>query len=265
MTPIVDQNSTEATNLQQKVDTNLSQTQVDANLSQKKDGVTQEKAPESVEDPNFVAFREARKKDKEKRQEAERKAAEKELEIQALKAAMEAAFSKSAPSPQAYQQYYGIQDTSSDTEESEDQRIEKKVNALLEAKEQKYRQEQAKREQQEYPDRLIRNFPDFNQVIAQENLDYIDYHYPEVSRPLQRLQDGYDKWSDIYHAIKKFVPNHSTFKKDSLRAESNQNKPKSISSTSVTPPGEPEQQSWQEIERRRAENWARMQRTLKGV
>ncbi len=38
-----------------------------------------------------------------------------------------------------------------------------------------------------------KDFPDFDHIVNAENLDYIDYHYPEVSRPLQRLNDGYEK------------------------------------------------------------------------
>ena len=107
-------------------------------------------------------------------------------------------------------------------------------------------------------------YPDFNNVISQENLDYLDYHYPEVSRPLQRLNDGFEKWYDIYHAAKKFVPNSKTAQKDAARADVNFNKPKSISSPSITQPGE-SMSSARISEEKRAQNWERMQRTLKGL
>ncbi len=67
----------------------------------------------------------------------------------------------------------------------------------------------------------MRDFPDFSRVCSQENLDYLDYHYPEISRPLQRLGDGYDKWHDTYHAVKKFIPGHAEAKKDAMKAEIN--------------------------------------------
>jgi len=253
MTVNIQENKTPETTTQEKVEANLAQ-KVEA------------KEPEVQESENFKAFREARKIDSDKRKEAERKAAEKTAEVEALKAAMEAAFSKNAPSPQAYQQYYGMNSGSNtQEEETEDQRIEKKVTHLLAVKEQKQRQEHEERERQEYPNRLLKDFPDFNQVIAQENLDYIDYHYPEVSRPLQRLPDGYDRWADIYRAIKKFVPNNSNAKKDAAKAEANSNKPKSISSTHITQTGEAEPRSMIDVGRTRAENWARMQRIMKQV
>lgn len=171
---------------------------------------------------------------------------------------MEAAFSKSSI------QTNNIQDPYHPHEETEDERIEKKVQAALAAREAQAERERMQREQQEYPQRLSSNFPDFHHAIAQDNLDYLDYHYPEVSRPLQRLPDGYDKWADIYRAVKKFVPNHSTAKKDAARAEANFNKPKSISSPSITQSGEAIS-GVRLTEEKRAANWQRMQNILKGV
>ncbi len=254
--------------VQAQVDTNLSPTKHDSNMSQQKIENPQQKQPENTtpsdqEDPNWRAFREARKRDRAEKEAAEKRASEKEQEIAALKAAMEAAFTaKSSPSPQAYQQYYGMNDQ---PEETEEQKIERKVNELLSKKEQQYQQQQQEFEQREYPNRIRRDFPDFGQVCSQENLDYLDFHYPEISRPLQRLNEGYDKWHDTYHAVKKLIPNHSTAKKEAARADMNMNKPRSMSSTSATPSGEKSRETWQESESRRAENWARMQRTLKGV
>lgn len=252
-------------------DTQVSQPKSDANMSQQKfenpeQNNQQPKEPETAEDPNWRAFREARKKDRADREAAERRAAEKEAEVAALKAAMDAAFTKgNAPSPQAYQQYYGINQGYDQPEESEEQRIERKVNQLLAKKEEQYKKDQFENEMREYPNRLKKDFPDFGHVCSQENLDYLDYHYPEVSRPLQRLSEGYDKWSDIYHAVKKFIPNHSTAKKEAAKADVNSVKPRSISSTGPSPTGDKPRESWQEAEARRAENWARMQRTMKGV
>jgi len=241
------------------------ETQVKAQepAAQKTEQDTEQKKKDIEEDPNWRAFREARKKDRIEKEAAERKAAEREAEVIALKAAMEAAFSKSAPSPQAYQQYYGT--APADEEETEEQRIEKKVRAIIDEKERQYAKEQQDRELKEYPTKLSRDFPDFKTVCSQENLDYLDFHYPEISRPLQRLGDGYDKWHDIYYAVKKLIPGHSTARKDASMAESNSMKPRSSSTANLSPPGEITRQTWQDQEQRRAENWARMQRTLKGV
>lgn len=240
---------------QDKVDVISQQNQVDTKQQQKQ---PENKETETPEDPNWRAFREARKKDRLEKEAAERKAAEKEAEISALKAAMEAAFAKNIP-VQNQPVSYGY-----DHEETEDEKIEKKVQAAISAREVAYEKQRLEREHQEYPQRLQQNFPDFNGTISQENLDYLDYHYPEVSRPLQRLRDGYDKWSDIYLAIKKFVPNNTTAKKEAAKADVNFSKPKSISSASITQPGEA-MSAARLSEERKAANWARMQNTLKGV
>lgn len=221
-----------------------------------------ENKQEAEVDPNWRAFREARKRDRAEREAAEKRAAEKEAEAAALKAAMEAAFSRSAPTVDAYQSYYN---TNQQPEETEDQRINRLVEEAIAKKENEYRRLQEQQEQQEYPKRLMRDLPDFSAVCSQENLDYLDYHYPEISRPLQRLADGYDKWHDTYHAVKKLIPNHANAKKDTVRAEINSNKPRSISSSPQGATGSTAGQSWQDIEARRAENWARMQKTLKGL
>src|SRR5271155_291964 len=90
--------------IQEKVEINLNQ---DKQLQE----VSSQQQPSNLEnegDPNWRAFREARKKDRADRESAERRAAEKEHEIAALKAAMESAFSKGSPSPHSSQQYYGM-------------------------------------------------------------------------------------------------------------------------------------------------------------
>lgn len=244
----------------QPVDTKLAQEQP---KEQQAKTEIEEVPTRNGEDPDWNAFREARKRDRAERRAAEERAQQKEAEAAALKAAMEAAFgARQAPSQQAYQQYYGMDQQ---PEESEEQRLERKLNEMLAKKEEQWRREQAEQEAKSYPQRLMRDFPDFSQVCSQENLDYLDYHYPEISRPLQRLGDGYDKWHDTYHAVKKLIPNHSSAKKEALRAEVNTNKPKSMSSMGQSATGRQAAESWQEIEARRAENWQRMQRTMKGV
>jgi uncharacterized membrane protein YqiK len=256
---------------QVKVDATLSQNNVDTNVAQNKSENTEQSKPEtkegeSPEDPNWKAFREARKKDRVEREAAERRATEKENEVAALKAAMEAAFSaKSGVSQQSYQQYYGTNSGAEQTEESEEQRIERKVNEQLSKREEQYKRQRAEDEQREYPNRLLKDFPDFKQVCSQENLDYLDYHFPEIASLAADYPDGYDKWKKTYNAVKKFIPNHSNARREAARADLNSNKPRSMSSSGPSPTGDKVQEGWQDTESRRAANWARMQRTLKGV
>lgn len=240
----------EKVELQQKVDTNPAQQQSPEVKAEDDSNV----------DPNWKAFREARKKDRADKEAAERRAAEKAAETEALKAALEATLSKGhhlAPQSNEYQNGY-------QQEETEDERIERRVNEAIARREAAAEQARQQREYQEYPQRLRQQFPDFDQVMAQENLDYLEFHYKELAKPLARLPDGFDKWADIYANVKKFVPNSTSSKKEAVRADINFSKPKSISSTGITQPGEAKSSS-QLSEEKRAENWRRMQRTLKSV
>lgn len=262
MTVTQAENKTETPTIQEKVDTNV-QPKTDAAITQQPP--QEAKAQETTnEDPNWKAFREARKKDRAEREAAERRAAEKEAEVAAYKAAMEAAFAKSTPSHQAYQQHYGLQSGFGEQETTEEHLLEKKIEAALNARLQAHEKARQEQEQREYPQRLNQTFPDFSTVINQDTLDYLDYHYPEVSKPLQRLPDGYDKWADIYRAVKKFVPNHSSANKEAARAEANFNKPKSMSSPQITQPGQAKGSHILSEEKKMA-NWQRMQMALKGV
>lgn len=236
--------------------------QEEAVVTQKTDAAPTEKKEEPVEDQNFVAFREARKREREKlRQEQEARAAadqrykEKEAEASALKAAMDALLAKG----QQQQTSYFDQ-----SDESEEDRIEKKVQEALAKREAQAQREREQREHHEYPQRLQQNYSDFNQAISPENLDYLEYHYPEVAGPLSRLPDGYQKWQDIYKAVKKFVPNSLTSRKEAQKADNNFGKPKSMSSMGATQNAE-SLGSARLTDDRKAANWDRMQRALKGL
>lgn len=222
---------------------------------------------EKVEDPNWRAFREARKRDRLEKEAAERRAKEKEEEAAALRAAMEAAFHTRSthPSYQNVDKYTNWGGAHEEVEETEDQRIERMVTQAIEKRQKAYDQEMAIREKERMPKALRESHPDFDDVVTTETLDYLEYHYPEIAKPLGRLQDSLEKWSDIYRAIKRFVPNASNSKQESLRSQINQNKPKSISSTQVT--GTESNLSSPNFltKEKREQNWRRMQRELKGL
>jgi len=251
----VSTDNTTGANIEQEKKEQISQSETADNSQAQKS--TESKVTE--EDPNWRAFREARKKDRAEKEAAERRAAEKEAEAAALKAAMEAAFARESKSvhhrADTENREYAFE------EESEDERIEKKVQAVLAARERAAEEARARREYEEYPQRLNQTYSDFTQTVSSENLDYLEYHYPEVANPLKKLPDGFDKWADIYKAVKKFVPNSLTAKKEAARADSNFNKPKSMSSAHLTQPGETAGGN-RLTEERKAENWARMKKLL---
>lgn len=213
--------------------------------------------PEKPEDPNWRAFREARKQDRIQREAAEKRAAEKEAEAAALKAAMEAAFSKQPPSTQQYER--------DEDEETEDERIEKKVQKVIAAREAEYERTRHQREQQEFPQKLRRDFPDFDQYITPETLDYLEYHHPEIANPIKRQPDSYEKWADTYRIVKKYVPSAGiSAQKDAQKASQNLQRPKSLSSAGISAPGEASGSARLSEDRKQA-NWERMQKLLKSV
>lgn len=212
----------------------------------------EEKFPETQENINEInwkKFREERKKEREEKLAIEKVAKEKEAEAAALKAAMDALLNK--PSHQQFE----------DQEETEDQRIAKLVKQTLAAETQRLEQERKKKEAQELPQKLANTYNDFSQVCSQENIDYLEYHYPEVAKALSYAPESFEKWSDVYKAVKRFVPNTVT-KKEEARIEKNMAKPKAISAgLSNTGDSAPVYLD----DAKRAQNWERMQRTMKGV
>jgi membrane-bound lytic murein transglycosylase len=207
--------------------------------------------------PNFKAFREQREADRKAKEAAEKRAAEKTAEAEALKAALEASLNRPSNNRQ-------MNDSdSADIEETEEQRIDRRVALAIKQREEQYEKDRMEREKNEAPVRILQTYPDFKQVVTVENCDYLDFHHPELTEPFKYMPDGYDKWSAMYKAIKKLVPNFDS-RKDQARAEKNLMKPGSVSSTGTTQPT-PSAPFPHLTEERKKANWERMQRDRKGV
>ncbi len=214
------------------------------------DSSTTEASQDSEKEINWKRFREAREVDRKRREEAERESQKKAEENMALRAALESVVSR----PQ--------QNTSYDQpEETEEQKITRLVDARMADRDKKDQEARAIREQQELPNRLSSNFSDFNQVCSSENLDYLEYHYPEISAAFKNLPDSYDKWSNIYKAVKRFVANPNSGK-DQKKAEKNFGKPQSMAAPGVT--STTDNAPIMLDEKRRQDNWRRMQQRIKG-
>lgn len=211
---------------------------------------------ESDKEINWKKFKEARELERKQAAEIARKAEDKESEVQALKAAMDAILNKQ-PSQQASQSQ-GYEE-----EETEDQRIEKKVNALIAKKESEAERKRQEEEQTQLPNRLKTVHRDFDQVCSAANLDYLEYHHPELAKSLGRLPQSFDKWTDIYSAIKRYVPNTNS-SKDQAKATANLQKPQSMSSPGLTQPGSTTS-AIRLDEAKKAANWERMEKARKGI
>lgn len=209
-------------------------------------------AEESKEDRNWKKFREEREKERKTLEEVKRKGEESERQASALKAALEAVTNRAYP--QAIQPEY--------VEETEEQRINKAVSKAIQENERHRLRLQQEKEQQELPHKLAQTYQNFNEVCSDDNLDYLQYHYPEVYHTFKSAPDSFDKWGNVYKAIKRFVPNTDS-KKEEKKIEQNAKKPQSMSVPGAASTAE--SIPYKADEKRRADNWARMQRTLKGL
>lgn len=221
--------------------------------------VAEQPAIVEEENPNeahWRKFREQRKEERKQLAEKERELQKKKEEAEALKKALEAVVTPSYPQQQAQAQYY------TQPEENEEKRILDKVNALLEQREKEREQRRAQEEHAQYPQRLQRNYSDFNQVVSTENLDYLEYHYPEVAKPLAMLPDSYEKWEGIYKAAKRFIPQDK--EKDMKKMEKNLAKPVAMSRPGMTSTSE-QAPHIALTDEQRAKNWERMRKMMKGV
>lgn len=209
---------------------------------------------ESYQDRNWRQFRETREKERKEKDEAQKIAKQKAEEAQALRAALEAIVNKPENS-------YS-NSSHNHSEESEDERINKKVDAVLLAKQRKYEEELRKKEIEELPTTLSKTYSDFDKICSQENIDYLEFHHPEIHRLYSEKNEGFDKWSSLYNSIKKLIPNPDS-SKDKNKAEKNLTKPQSASVKGTTGTGDTAPNYLDE--KRKADNWKRIQARLKGV
>jgi len=212
---------------------------------------------ESEQDRNWKKFREQREIERKQLEAEKKRATEKEKEAAALKSALDSVLNKPDGRSQANQReevdYF---------EDDEEKRIEKLVEKKMAEKERAQDQQRQQREQQELPNRLKREYPDFDQVCTSDNLDYLEYHYPEVATAFGHMPDGIEKWTGIYKAAKRFVPNIDA-KRAQARAQDNLLKPQSASGASAAQAATPNM-SRSLTDSQRADNWRKMQAMIKG-
>jgi hypothetical protein len=223
----------------------IPETKEAASLTPQSSGLSQEN------EVNWKKFREERAQERKEKAEAERKAAEKAAEAEALKAAMESLLAK----PQ-------IHSSAQIDDKTEEQLIEEKVLSILERNEKKRDEERRKKEAAEIPHKLSQTFSDFNQVCSQENIDYLRFKKPHLWDMYKNVPETYEMWTSLYKTLKETVPNTDT-KKDLAKIEKNLSKPQSMSQPGMTSTGDHAPTNL--TEQRKKDNFARMQRVMKGV
>lgn len=209
------------------------------------------KEPEDTDQQiNWKKFKEARQIERQAKEAAEKLAAQESEKSKVYKEALEALMGK---------QHTPQQDQ---VEQSEDDIIQQKIDRALANERNRVAEENSRREQAEYPQRLVATYSDFEQVCNTENLDYLEYHHPEIAEPYKHMPDGYNKWQLIYKALKKYIPNANAYK-EQKKAERNFNKPQSMAVGGVTQTLDQAPRNLND--KAKADNWARMQRAMKGI
>lgn len=106
---------------------------------------------------------------------------------------------------------------------------------LVEAKHlKKYEQKIQKLEEQLTEQKLKSEFPDFDKVVNQENLERLAKSYPAIANTLKAPGNLYDKAVSAYTMLRNFgIYQEDTFENDRVRAQNNFNKPRPL--TSVSP------------------------------
>lgn len=198
---------------------------------------------------NWAQFRELREKERREKLEAQKIAEQRKAEADALKAAMEAILNKQSQ-----------QEDNVYVSEDEQQKINRLVNEAIEKKIRQHEELQKQKELQELPKRLNETYRDFDKVCNTENLDYLEYHYPEVAKGFRYMPEGIEKWSSIYQAVKKFVPFENK-KQDEARIERNLQKPQA--NVPAMHDTSPATVGWKLTEEQKAANWARMRKDMK--
>lgn len=214
---------------------------------------------ESQSQINWKRFREQREIERKEKIEIEKRLKQKEEEAKALKEAMEAAFSKQSNNYNNNRNNYDQDDN--DNEETEEQRLDRLVEAKLSMRERAIQEQREREEQINLPHKLATTYNDFNQICSQENIDYFEYHYPEVALAFENQPNNFSKWQGVYKAIKKLIPNTNS-SKDAKKAEQNFNKPQSMTVPGATQTTDTAPQMLDE--KRKADNYARMMRVMKG-
>ena len=208
--------------------------------------VEQEKAEEEMtpEEINWKVVREKTKEDRIARDKEKEQSLQKDDQIEALTLAIQNMFeAKDAPDLTKKQQDQIIADlvdedipTGGEVKNFLKKYVPDLIKEALTQNAEKNRIEQVARDKEEMPEKLKEMHKDFDDVVQKDNLQYLDYHFPEVSGVLNILPEGLDKWSRVYKMIKKLVPN--TGRGDLRRLEKNANKPQNVAAATAPPSNE---------------------------
>jgi hypothetical protein len=80
--------------------------------------------------------------------------------------------------------------------------------------------------------RIKAAFPDFEKVVSSENVELLNYQYPEVAESLRDTKDLYSKAAAAYKIMKTFGIHKDIYEDDRMKAIKNSQKPRPLASVS---------------------------------
>ena len=194
--------------------------------------VTEETTEETPEQINWKKFRDERKAEREQAKADKDLAKKKAEEAEAFREALEQVTQTSGPVVGKSVEEQVIADLADDDipmgrdiKGFVAKYVADTVAKTLREREEVVTQQRAEQEINELPQRLRQTHNDFDQVMTQENFDYLEYHHPEMAKAMGYMPKGFDKWNNTYNLIKKLVPNAVNAAQDTRQAQRNLQKP----------------------------------------
>ena len=210
---------------------------------------------DSKDDIHWGKVRETLKREKQEKAEAERKAreeadraAQREAEVAALKAALESVVKR--PDPEQSE------------EKTQQQIIDERIHQALQAERKRNEDAQKKREIDELPNRISQAFPDYSQIVSEENVAYLKVHRPEIWAGYKNAIESIETYAGLYDAIKKHVP-LADAKKESAKIDKNLSKPQSPSQSGMAVGSD--QAPHKVDDAKKNANWLRMRKIMKNI
>jgi hypothetical protein len=106
-------------------------------------------------------------------------------------------------------------------------KVDKKVREL----EKQLKQYQQQSSQQSVESRVMSQYPDFDKVVSEDNIEQLKNDFPELAQTLHSSTDFYSKAISTYKLIKKLgISPDNTYENEKAIVQKNASKPKSLGS-----------------------------------
>lgn len=203
---------------------------------------------------NFAAMRQ-------KTDDLERKVQEYEQVINSIQGQMQAQSQQEQKAQQLREEIDELEQIANDEWLTKEQSMKLADKRAKLAVEQALEAERTRRAQEELPNRVKQEMPDFDQVVSKENVEYLKAHKPHLAQVLATTQDPYAQAKAAYDAVKAFCPS-AQVTQDKQRAERNAQKPGSLDQAG--PPRTGETDPYRMSSTTKAQLWKEMQDAARG-